>query len=200
MLEAFCDLTDFPALAEQPAVQAVYAPLHGLEEQSVSGDLLTNIFAGGTVDSEWGFSPATRQHEDLRKPTDSYVWYFREQGYHTLFHHPGYSWFYNRQNVNEYLGFEESWFTENYYGALVDPVDAVMRSDETLVDGILDGSGNRAPGSPSPSAIRTTVPMRLPPPRRSSCPLATPAGRRRPATCSTTICPMSPAPWPPWSG
>lgn len=49
MLEAFCDLTDFPALAEQPAVQAVYAPLHDLEEQSVSGDLLTNIFAGGTV-------------------------------------------------------------------------------------------------------------------------------------------------------
>ena len=37
-----------------------------------------------------------------------------------------------------------SWFTENYYGALVDPVDAVMRSDETLVDGILDGL--REPG------------------------------------------------------
>ena len=144
MLEAFCDLTDFPALAEQPAVQAVYAPLHDLEEQSVSGDLLTNIFAGGTVDSEWGFLTGYTQHEDFRKPTDSYVWYFREQGYHTLFHHPGYSWFYNRQNVNEYLGFEESWFTENYYGALVDPVDAVMRSDETLVDGILDGL--REPG------------------------------------------------------
>ena len=32
----------------------------------------------------------------------------------------------------------------NYYGALVDPVDAVMRSDETLVDGILDGL--REPG------------------------------------------------------
>lgn len=144
MLEAFCDLTDFPALAGAPAVQAVYAPLHDLEEQSVSGDLLTNIFAGGTVDSEWGFLTGYTQHEDFRKPTDSYVWYFREQGYHTLFHHPGYSWFYNRQNVNEYLGFEESWFTENYYGALVDPVDAVMRSDETLVDGILDGL--REPG------------------------------------------------------
>lgn len=88
MLEAFCDLTDFPALAEQPAVQAVYAPLHDLEEQSVSGDLLTNIFAGGTVDSEWGFLTGYTQHEDFRKPTDSYVWYFREQGYHTLFTTP----------------------------------------------------------------------------------------------------------------
>ena len=143
--DAFGNMTrETLALAEQPAVQAVYAPLHDLEEQSVSGDLLTNIFAGGTVDSEWGFLTGYTQHEDFRKPTDSYVWYFREQGYHTLFHHPGYSWFYNRQNVNEYLGFEESWFTENYYGALVDPVDAVMRSDETLVDGILDGL--REPG------------------------------------------------------
>ena len=144
MLEAFCDLTDFDALAGQEGVAQVYAPWHQLEAQSISGDLLTNIFAGGTVDSEWGFLTGYTQHEDFRKPTDSYVWYFREQGYHTLFHHPGYSWFYNRQNVNEYLGFEESWFTENYYGALVDPVDAVMRSDETLVDGILDGL--REPG------------------------------------------------------
>ena len=55
MLEAFCDLTDFPALADHEAVQAVYEPWHQLEEESVSGNLLTNIFAGGTVDTEWGF-------------------------------------------------------------------------------------------------------------------------------------------------
>ena len=35
MLEAFCDLTDFPALAEQEGVQAVYAPWHALEEESL---------------------------------------------------------------------------------------------------------------------------------------------------------------------
>ena len=144
MLEAFCDLTDFPALAEQPAVQAVYAPLHDLEEQSVSGDLLTNIFAGGTVDSEWGFLTGYTQHEDFRKPTDSYVWYFREQGYHTLFHHPGYSWFYNRQNVNEYLGFEESWFTENYYGGAGGPGgcrDALRRGAGGRYSGRAAGTG-----------------------------------------------------------
>ena len=42
---------DFPALAEQEDVQEVYAPWHALEKESVSGDLLTNIFAGGTVDT-----------------------------------------------------------------------------------------------------------------------------------------------------
>ena len=113
MLEAFCDLTDFPPWRRTARKTGGLCPLHGLEGAVRLGDLLTNIFAGGTVDSEWGFLTGYTQHEDLRKPTDSYVWYFREQGYHTLFHHPGYSWFYNRQNVNEYLGFEESWFTEN---------------------------------------------------------------------------------------
>ena len=91
MLEAFCDLTDFDALAGQEGVTQVYAPWHQLEAQSISGDLLTNIFAGGTVDSEWGFLSGYSQHDEFRKNTASFVWYFREQGYHTLFHHPGYS-------------------------------------------------------------------------------------------------------------
>lgn len=136
MLEAFCDLTDFPLLASQPGVQAAYEPWHALEETSVSGDLLTNIFAGGTVDSEWGFLTGYSQHERFRGPVDSYVWYFDRQGYQTRGGHPGYGWFYNRQNVNRFLGFEEYWFTENYYGALVNPVDAVWNSDDLMVDEI----------------------------------------------------------------
>ena len=73
MLEAFCDLTDFPTLADHEAVQAVYEPWHQLEEESVSGNLLTNIFAGGTVDTEWGFLTGYSQHQDFTKATDSYV-------------------------------------------------------------------------------------------------------------------------------
>lgn len=138
MLEAFCDLTDFDALAGQEGVAQVYAPWHALEEQSVSGDLLTNIFAGGTVDSEWGFLTGYTQHDEFRKNTDSYVWYFKDQGYQTLFSHPGYGWFYNRQNVNQYLGFDENWFTENHYGSMVDPFTAIYHSDHVLVGEMLD--------------------------------------------------------------
>ena len=137
MLEAFCDLTDFPALAGQEAVAQVYQPWHELEEQSVSGDLLTNIFAGGTVDSEWGFLTGYSRHDDFRKDTDSYVWYLKNQGYQTFGSHPGYGWFYNRQNVNQYLGFEEYWFTENHYGDLVDPTSAIYNSDHLLVKELL---------------------------------------------------------------
>ena len=133
MLEAFCDLTDFPALAEQEGVREVYAPLHDLEEQSVSGDLMTNIFAGGTVDTEWAYLTGYSQHEEFEKPTDSYVWYFDRQGYQTRGSHPGYGWFYDRETVNQYLGFQEYWFTENHYGELVDPVAAVWNSDSILM-------------------------------------------------------------------
>ena len=137
MLEAFCDLTDFPALAQQEGVQSVYELWHMLEEQSVSGNLLTNIFAGGTVDSEWCFLTGYSQYETFRKPTDSYVWYFNRQGYYTRGGHPGFGWFYNRENINDYLGFQEYWFTENHYGTLVDPVVAQWNSDTILVDEIV---------------------------------------------------------------
>ncbi len=137
MLEAFCDLTDFDFMAGHPDAARVYDPWHALTEQGVSGRLLTNIFAGGTVDSEWGFLSGYSQHDDFRRDTDSYVWYLRDQGYQTFFSHPGYGWFYNRQNVNDYLGFQDSWFTENHYGALVDPTSAIYHSDDILVRELL---------------------------------------------------------------
>lgn len=137
MLEAFCDLTDFDFMDGHPDAARVYDPWHALAEQGVSGRLLTNIFAGGTVDSEWGFLSGYSQHDDFRRDTDSYVWYLRDQGYQTFFSHPGYGWFYNRQNVNSYLGFQDSWFTENHYGALVDPTSAIYHSDDILVRELL---------------------------------------------------------------
>ena len=119
-----------------------------LEAQSISGDLLTNIFAGGTVDTEWCFLTGYSQYEEFRNDVDSYVWYFDRQGYQTRGGHPGFGWFYNRQNVNQFLGFQEYWFTENHYGELVDPVEAQWNSDLLLVDEIvkdlrscLDGEG-----------------------------------------------------------
>ena len=145
MLESFCDLTDYEAMAVQEKVAEVYAPWHALEEESVSGDLLTNIFAGGTVDTEWAFLTGFSEHDEFRSPVDSYVWYFQKQGYQTFGGHPGYGWFYNRQNVNQYLGFEEYWFHENHYE--IDPTVAVWNSDlevakemaAQLKDGMEDG-------------------------------------------------------------
>lgn len=147
MLEAFCDLTDFDALSGVDAVQRVYAPWHELETNSLSGNLLTNIFAGGTVDTEWSFLTGASRHDAYRSATGSYVRYFDAQGYATHYAHPGYGWFYNRENVNEYLGFQKSVFTENGFGELVDPVTAAWHSDRQLVDYLLRDL-DAADGSP----------------------------------------------------
>ncbi len=139
MLEAFADLTKLsPVLAESRGVQAVYEPWHALEQESLHGELITNIFAGGTVESEWNFLTGASQFDSFRAPTASYVRYFAAQGYTSRFTHPGYAWFYNRRNVNEYLGFDESYFTEDGFNALVDPVTAAWHSDKQLVDVLLE--------------------------------------------------------------
>lgn len=143
MLEAFSDLTDFPVLDEVPAIHKIYESLHELEERSVSGRLLTNIFAGGTVDTEWGYLTGYSEHEEFRSPVNTYVRYFKSQGYDALYRHPGYSWFYNRSNVNEYLGFDECVFNDTGFGDLISISDALYHSDKVLVDYLLNDIDSR---------------------------------------------------------
>ena len=144
MLEAFCDLTDYPVLAESKRVQEVYAPLHEIEKNAVSGRLITNIFAGGTVESEWEFLTGASRFDTFRTDTDSYVRYFTAQGYTAHYTHPGYQWFYDRENVNRYLGFEENLFTETGFDQFVDPVVAAWHSDKQLTDYLYDDFTRRS--------------------------------------------------------
>ena len=112
MLEAYNDFTNFgqPQLA-----QDVYKVWHDLEAEGYSGNLLTNIFAGGTIDTERCFLTGYSTLNNFRKNTNSYPWYFRSQGYTVEGMHPCYQWFYNRLNVNQYLGFENYYFVENLF-------------------------------------------------------------------------------------
>lgn len=114
-LEAFNDLTN---LGIQGISEDVYASYHQIEAEGYSGDLVTNIFAGGTIDTERCFLTGYYQLQNFRKPTNSYVWYLREQGYTTTGSHPCYDWFYNRLNIMPWLGFEEYLYLENHYGEI----------------------------------------------------------------------------------
>lgn len=117
MLEAYNDFTKFgvPELA-----QDVYKVWHELEAEGYSGNLVTNIFAGGTVDTERCFLTGYSSLGNFRGKTNSYAWYFRGQGYTVEGMHPCYQWFYNRLNVNENLGFEDYRYVENYFGQFTD--------------------------------------------------------------------------------
>ena len=95
-----------------------YEEYHKLEAEGISGDLLTNIFAGGTIDTERCFLTGYANLGSFRSPTNSYVRYLADQGYTVTGSHPSYDWFYNRVNINANLGFESYNFLENHYGEM----------------------------------------------------------------------------------
>ena len=115
MLEAFNDLSRFDAVEADPSV---YEKYHQLEAESYTGNMIANIFAGGTVDSERCFLTGLSDLGTFRSLTNAYPWYFQTQGYYTTGAHPCFAWFYNRQNINRNLGFEDYWFVENYFSPL----------------------------------------------------------------------------------
>lgn len=112
MLEAFCDLETVGITGID---ESVYSDYRKIRDENFHGTLVTNIFAGGTIDSERAFLTGYQKLYDYRKPVNSYVHYLNSQGYYTDGSHPSQDWFYNRKNVNKYLGFSEYRFSENYF-------------------------------------------------------------------------------------
>jgi len=134
MLEAFNDFSKFEGIefSEDP-----YEALHILEAKSLHGELMSNVFAGGTVDTEWAvLSGYPMEEKGIRTNINSYVRFLKSQGYFAEGSHPGYAWFYNRANVNEYLGFDRYWFFENYYEPFGSPDLVGIAKDEALFEEI----------------------------------------------------------------
>ncbi len=129
MLEAYSDLETLGISGIRPETYEYYRKLR---DENLSGTLVTNIFAAGTIDTERGFLSGFTGLDHCRRMTNSYVHYFADNGYKTMGSHPSEDWFYNRRNVNEYLGFSDYRFRENYfeekYGL------GQMRSDTLVFD------------------------------------------------------------------
>nr|WP_326165355.1 LTA synthase family protein [uncultured Oscillibacter sp.] len=116
-LEAFADLSRCGG-AEGVDLERAYGIYHQLEAEGLSGDLVTNIFGGGTIDTERAFLTGFADQRDYRGKTNSYAWYLGSQGYALEGCHPCYAWFYNRRNVNAYLGIPNYHFIEDRFGEL----------------------------------------------------------------------------------
>lgn len=132
MLEAYNDFSKFDEIEFE---RNPYESWHKIEEQSVSGELVTNIFAGGTINTERKFLTGYTELGTFRKKTNSYVQYFNEQGYYTTGEHPSFAWFYNRQNIDRNLGFQDYYFRENRYADLAD--DKTV-SDEVFISDLIN--------------------------------------------------------------
>lgn len=117
MLEAFCDLSD---LTDAITENDPYADYHALQAESYTGQLFTNIFAGGTINTERCALTGFSRLPNFRRQSWSYARYFSAQGYTCTGAHPGNAGFYSRSSVNRNLGLEDYWFAENHFSALCD--------------------------------------------------------------------------------
>lgn len=112
MLESYNDFSEFNSV---DLGIDIYENFHEIQKESINGKLVTNIFAGDTIKTERAFITGFYNHPKYYKTTNSFAWYFKEQGYKTEAMHPITGSFYNRRNVNEYLGFDSFEHYDNKY-------------------------------------------------------------------------------------
>ena len=130
MLEAFNDFSKFEQIDFN---KFPYENYQQLKADSYSGELFTNCFAAQTVKTERAFLTGFGG-EDFEKPTVSYVRYFKDAGYYTEAMHPGYGWFYDRNTVNEYLGFDNFDHYENKFRDVTNDMVAFPKYHDLLSD------------------------------------------------------------------
>ena len=130
MLEAYCDFSIYDEVFEFKTDP--YEFFHELQSESYHGTLITNIFSGGTINTERCFITGSLEMYDYGTDAWSYARYFNDLGYRTEFCHPGYEWYYKRKNVMKYLGFQRENFYEDRYWQ--PEGEAFMRDDEFLPD------------------------------------------------------------------
>ncbi len=136
MRESYADLSDLES--DPGAIDfSCYDLYHSLAAESLTGTLITNGFGGNTKNAERCFLTGDYTLKEWRKPVNSYIWYLRSQGYYAEGAHPFDGWFYNRRNINRYLGFQDYMFREDGFNDLVEDPEEVAE-DDVLMQAIWD--------------------------------------------------------------
>lgn len=142
MLEAYNDFSKFENV--EFGIDP-YKNFHEIQKESIHGWLITNIFAGDTIQTERSFLTGYNSHPKYYSNTNSFVWYLKEQGYRTDAMHPIYGWFYNRRNVNTYLGFDTFYYYENKYQQLQETFYEDMEFFDFIIEGYENSIVNNQP-------------------------------------------------------
>ena len=132
MLEAYNDFSKFGVIDFN---EDIYKKFHEIQDNSLTGNLVTDVFGGGTVSTERSFLTGFYDMPNLRKKVNSYVWYFKEQGYITESMHPIYGAFYNRNTTNINLGFDVYYNYENKFSS----ISSSFLEDYDFFDYIIEG-------------------------------------------------------------
>ena len=145
MCESYSDLSD----ADVFAYTEEDDPMHGFHvladsPRARSGHIAVSNFGAGTANTEFDVLTGIQTNmisttnvsafRVVHKAVNALPWDYQQAGYSTLFTHPGYSWFYNRDSVYQFLGMEERIFNENYTQA---DQKGTMISDDAFADHLI---------------------------------------------------------------
>lgn len=124
MGEAWSDISENPHLTFQEGQDPfdVIRPI--LAESIGTGHIIAPTFGGGTANTEYDamtgnatlFLSESRftSYHATRHDIESIARILGRQGYQTYALHPGQPWFYNREKVYEYMGFDNSEFAPDF--------------------------------------------------------------------------------------
>lgn len=142
MGEAFSDISENPHLD----FSGYRDPLENwkaicAEADTVSGHIVVPNFGGGTSDTEYDvltgcgtrYLDSTQPSYSLiHQPFDAIPYQCKLLGYDTLAIHPGNAWFYNRQTVYPYLGFDSCYFLEDSFDLQTQGVAGYINEEATF--------------------------------------------------------------------
>ncbi len=142
MGEAYSDLSENPHISFDGLVDPMqHFKELSKSEHAVSGHIFVPGFGGGTANTEYdvltGLSTrllrSTQPSYDfVRHEIDAIPYRLRNIGYHTAAIHPGYAWFYNRQNVYPHFGFEDTYFLEDSFHLQTQGIAGYINEEATM--------------------------------------------------------------------
>ena len=125
MCESYSDLSDEDVFQYAEEDNPMYG-FHRLaaSDRARSGHIVVSNYGAGTANTEFDVLTGIQTNmvspnnvssfRVIHKSINALPWDYQAAGYTTYFTHPGYSWFYNRDNVYKFLGMEERVFNETY--------------------------------------------------------------------------------------
>ena len=142
MCESYSDLSDEDVFQYAEEDNPMYG-FHQLaaSDRARSGHIVVSNYGAGTANTEFDVLTGIQTNmvspnnvssfRVIHKSINALPWDYQAAGYTTYFTHPGYSWFYNRDNVYKFLGMEERVFNESYTDA---DRKGTMISDEAFYE------------------------------------------------------------------
>jgi len=126
MGEAFSDLSLLPYFEFTDFDGNPLSNWQALKAESIHGHIFVPAHGGGTADTEFDVLTGlnTRQFRGgtpfsfrmINNDFESMATILHSIGYRSEFVHPGFAWFYNRQNVYRWLGFDRLVFVDEFEG------------------------------------------------------------------------------------